>query len=152
VVGLLTIGGAVYVLKAPDRNSPSGTASPVLPATASPGTGAEASPTLAATATATATATAPATRTPTPQTALPTAPPTVTTATRVPPTATASATPDEAATPAPAVHVVADGETLAIIAARYGVSIDAIVTLNALTDPDFIYVGEVLRIPAAPSR
>jgi LysM repeat protein len=47
--------------------------------------------------------------------------------------------------------VVAPGDTLAIIAARYGVSIDAILALNALDDPNFIYPGELLLIPTAAS-
>lgn len=44
-------------------------------------------------------------------------------------------------------HVVRRGETLAMIARRYGVSMNAIIRLNGIRNPNFIYVGQVLRIP-----
>ncbi|MGQ9666584.1 MAG: LysM peptidoglycan-binding domain-containing protein [Anaerolineae bacterium] len=47
------------------------------------------------------------------------------------------------------VHVVRWGETLEGIAARYGVSVWAIVQANGLANPDYIYVGQTLIIPAA---
>jgi LysM repeat protein len=46
---------------------------------------------------------------------------------------------------------VAPGDTLAIIAARFGVDVNAIVVLNALDDPDVIFPGEQLLIPIAAS-
>ena len=46
------------------------------------------------------------------------------------------------------VHVVAPGETVSGVAARYGVSVDAIVSANGLADADLIVSGERLRIPA----
>ena len=45
--------------------------------------------------------------------------------------------------------VVKRGETLGAIAGRYGVPLAAIVGANAITNPDAIRVGQVLRIPAA---
>lgn len=45
------------------------------------------------------------------------------------------------------VHVVARGETLAGIAARYGVSLSAVVKTNDITDPNRIRVGQRLVIP-----
>ncbi len=45
-------------------------------------------------------------------------------------------------------HVVSTGDTLFSIAIRYGTTVNAIQTLNNLTG-DLIYVGQVLRIPAA---
>jgi LysM repeat protein len=45
------------------------------------------------------------------------------------------------------VHVVRWGETLASIAARYGVTVAAIVQTNHLANPNYIYVGQVLTIP-----
>ena len=49
------------------------------------------------------------------------------------------------------IHIVKDGETLTSIAAYYGVSIDAIVTANNLTDQNSIYVGDRLIIPIKSS-
>jgi LysM repeat protein len=46
-------------------------------------------------------------------------------------------------------HVVAWGETINIIAARYGVSVEDIVAANNLSDPDLIRAGDVLIIPGA---
>ncbi len=44
-------------------------------------------------------------------------------------------------------HVVAWGETIEIIAAQYGVSVEDIVAANNLTNPDLIRAGDVLIIP-----
>jgi LysM repeat protein len=52
------------------------------------------------------------------------------------------------------VHVVQWGETLSIIAGRYGVTVNAIVSANSLRNPDYIYAGQTLVIPtgsAAPA-
>lgn len=77
------------------------------------------------------------------------------------PPAEATATPVEAepttappppSTPIPSEgvqHVVAWGETLEIIANRYGVSAQAIVAANGLANPDLIRAGDVLTIPGA---
>lgn len=46
-------------------------------------------------------------------------------------------------------HVVQTGESLSMIAAQYGVSIEAIMALNALDDPNTIVVGQDLLIPPA---
>ncbi|MCS6870352.1 MAG: LysM peptidoglycan-binding domain-containing protein [Anaerolineae bacterium] len=61
-------------------------------------------------------------------------------------------------TPAPAApaepmrtHVVKRGEGLARIAAKYGVSWQAIANLNNISNPNLIYAGMVLRIPAPGS-
>lgn len=47
------------------------------------------------------------------------------------------------------VHVVQWGESLTSIAAYYGVSVQAIVAANGLSNPDFVYVGQRLTIPRA---
>jgi LysM repeat protein len=44
-------------------------------------------------------------------------------------------------------HVVKAGETLAQIAWRYGVSVDALAAANNLWNPNLIYVGQCLVIP-----
>jgi len=54
-------------------------------------------------------------------------------------------------TPAPSdyvEYVVQSGDTLSEIAARYGTTVSALMNANPqITDPDLIYVGQVLRIP-----
>jgi LysM repeat protein len=47
------------------------------------------------------------------------------------------------------IHVVAAGETLAIIAARYGTTWSAIAAANGLANANFIYSGQRLVIPGA---
>lgn len=47
----------------------------------------------------------------------------------------------------PGIHVVQPGETLTRIAARYGVTVQAIVRANGLVNPNFIWVGQRLVIP-----
>ena len=51
--------------------------------------------------------------------------------------------------PGGGVHVVQRGETLASIAARYGVSVAALVQINGLRNADFIWVGQQLSVPAS---
>jgi LysM repeat protein len=87
----------------------------------------------------------PATRVPTPATPAPTPMPTATRA----PTATPSPTRTPARTPAatPQIHVVVRGETLGVIAARYGVTVVAIKDANGIKDSGLIYVGQHLVIP-----
>lgn len=46
-------------------------------------------------------------------------------------------------------YEVQDGDTLSAIAARFGVTVDAIVAANGIADPDLIVTGAVLLIPAA---
>jgi len=48
-------------------------------------------------------------------------------------------------------HIVAPGETLSSIAARYHTTVEALVELNALADPDVIVVGQRLVLPATSS-
>jgi LysM repeat protein len=59
------------------------------------------------------------------------------------------------ATPAPAaaaasetLHVVQAGESLSGIAERYGVTLDALIRANNLTDPNLVFSGQRLLIPA----
>jgi len=46
-------------------------------------------------------------------------------------------------------YTVQAGDTLAKLAARYGVTVDALVKANGIEDPNLIRVGQVLSIPAA---
>ena len=66
-----------------------------------------------------------------------------------PATATPPFTPTLAPTPTSSTrtHTVQSGETLAIIADNYGVTVEAIVELNGLTNPNTIEVGQELLIP-----
>ncbi len=48
-----------------------------------------------------------------------------------------------------ATHTVARGETLFSLARQYGVTINAILEANGMTDPNRIYAGQTLTIPAA---
>jgi len=57
--------------------------------------------------------------------------------------------------PATATHVVGRGETLASIAALYGMTVDQLAALNNISNPNMIYAGQVLTVnataaPAAP--
>ncbi|HHY47332.1 MAG TPA: LysM peptidoglycan-binding domain-containing protein, partial [Firmicutes bacterium] len=47
------------------------------------------------------------------------------------------------------IYVVQPGDTLAEIAARYGVSVEAIARANNIANPDLIYAGQILVIPVA---
>ena len=52
-----------------------------------------------------------------------------------------------------AEHTVAPGEALSIIAAEHAVSVETLVELNDLDNPDLIYVGQVIDLPnAAPEE
>ena len=46
------------------------------------------------------------------------------------------------------VHVVQWGENLASIAARYGMTVEAIAQANGITDQNYIYIGQQLVIPS----
>jgi LysM repeat protein len=46
-------------------------------------------------------------------------------------------------------HVVARGDTLGRIAARYGASVSSLIAANDLGDPDLIRIGQRLQVPGA---
>ncbi len=66
---------------------------------------------------------------------------------------TPAATPETSATVAPAtdgipqIHAVQEGETLTSIALTYDVTVEAILTVNALENGDFLQIGQELLIP-----
>jgi len=75
-----------------------------------------------------------------------------------PPSTTPDATPSPTATPtrtetptaippAQMIHVVQPGETLSAISRQYGVSLDALIRANVLSDPDLLEVGQEILIP-----
>lgn len=66
-------------------------------------------------------------------------------------TVTPSLAPQATLTPTPeasdVTYIVQSGDTLTSIAKRYGVTIQAIAVANNLSNPDFVWVGQVLVIP-----
>lgn len=50
----------------------------------------------------------------------------------------------------PGTHVIKQGETLASIAALYGVSPSTLAAANGITNVNLVYAGQVLKIPQAP--
>src|SRR4030067_539078 len=46
-------------------------------------------------------------------------------------------------------YTVAEGDTLSEIAATFDVSVELLAEVNGIEDPDFILVGQVIRIPGA---
>ncbi|MCU0512112.1 MAG: LysM peptidoglycan-binding domain-containing protein [Anaerolineae bacterium] len=49
-------------------------------------------------------------------------------------------------------HVVQAGDTLSRIAQQYGLSMEALMQANALTNPDVLFVGQVLTLPQTPAQ
>ncbi len=62
-------------------------------------------------------------------------------------TPTPTRTPTPTITPTPIIHVVKAGEVLGTIARQYGVSVEAIMKANGLSDPSLIRAGQELIIP-----
>ena len=79
--------------------------------------------------------------TPGPSDGLPSAQPTD------PPRRTPTPSPVVTAEPTPFVHIVERGESLSEIAALYQVDVDDIVTLNDISNPNRIQVGQEILIP-----
>jgi LysM repeat protein len=69
------------------------------------------------------------------------------------PTAVLFPTPSPTVSPTPApemrieAYQVQPGDTLGLIAERYGISIEVLLTLNGLSDPDALGSGQVLMVP-----
>jgi murein DD-endopeptidase MepM/ murein hydrolase activator NlpD len=59
------------------------------------------------------------------------------------PTSTVSSVGDQ-------IHIVQPGETLLSIAELYHVTVDALMTLNNLSDPYLVQIGQMLKVPASP--
>jgi len=63
------------------------------------------------------------------------------------PTSTPTATPTPSPTPAARIHVVGRGDTLSEIADKYGISVQALMKANDMTDPDKLSEGDKLKLP-----
>jgi LysM repeat protein len=85
--------------------------------------------------------------TPAPTPATPARTPTATRA-AIPSITPPSTKPKSPVAATPLVHVVVRGETLIAIAARYGVTVSAIMNANGITEAGLIYVDERLIIPS----
>ncbi len=68
----------------------------------------------------------------------------------VPATATAFARRSVPTATPPGLYIVKAGDTLSRIADEFQTTIDEIMTLNSLADPNLIEVGQTLRIPQTP--
>lgn len=66
------------------------------------------------------------------------------------PSSTTITRPERPVVDPPMEYVVRPGDTLSGIAVRFGVTVDAIVDENSLTDPDDLRDGDVLWIPSPP--
>ncbi len=69
-------------------------------------------------------------------------------------TATATTASQDPDTPtpdlsSPTVYTVLPGDFLSVIAAKFGITVEALAAANGIDDPDKIYVGQELTIPAA---
>jgi len=62
-------------------------------------------------------------------------------------TTTTSTTIDVTTTTTPEFYEIQSGDTLDKIATKFGVSRDALIAINGITDPDHIEVGQRLQIP-----
>lgn len=64
---------------------------------------------------------------------------------------TSTPTPRPTLTPAPTdiTYVVQSGDILSSIADSYGVTVESIIAINDLDNPDFLRIGQVLRIPGS---
>ncbi|MCL4459285.1 MAG: LysM peptidoglycan-binding domain-containing protein [Chloroflexi bacterium] len=63
------------------------------------------------------------------------------------PTPTLLPSPAPTTTPEPTIYIIRPGDTLSAIAARYGVSIEDLVRMNDIIDPNAIIPGQKLLIP-----
>jgi LysM repeat protein len=60
--------------------------------------------------------------------------------------------PTRVANLAPLDYTIAPGDTLSAIAAEYGTSIDTLLALNDLPNPDTLFVGQTLKLPGPPTE
>ena len=61
---------------------------------------------------------------------------------------TTSSTTTTSTVPQDRFYTIQRGDTLAVIAAKYEVTVQSIIDLNNIDDPDTIAAGQVIEIPA----
>ena len=71
-----------------------------------------------------------------------------TTTTTAPPATEETAAPDA---PVPGEYTVQAGDTPSDIAGRFGITVEALLEANGITDTGSLQVGQVLKIPAPPA-
>ncbi|OAS86644.1 MULTISPECIES: L,D-transpeptidase family protein [Metabacillus] len=49
------------------------------------------------------------------------------------------------------IHIVKAGESLAIIAANYRISLNQLIAVNKISNPNIIYIGQQINIPSLPN-
>lgn len=49
------------------------------------------------------------------------------------------------------IHIVKAGESLAIIAANYRISLNQLIAVNNISNPNIIYIGQQINIPSLPN-
>ena len=49
-------------------------------------------------------------------------------------------------------HTVAAGDTLGLLAQRYGTTVEELMNLNGLTNPDVVHIGQSIQVPGADIR
>lgn len=49
------------------------------------------------------------------------------------------------------IHIVKAGESLAIIAANYRISLNQLIKVNNISNPNNIYIGQQINIPSLPN-
>ncbi|MBN1438614.1 MAG: LysM peptidoglycan-binding domain-containing protein [Anaerolineales bacterium] len=67
------------------------------------------------------------------------------------PTRAVSLTPTPAPSPTPQTYTVKAGDTFGSIAAKFGVTVDALIQANPGVDPNALPIGQVLVIPVRPA-
>ncbi|MCL5263940.1 MAG: LysM peptidoglycan-binding domain-containing protein [Chloroflexi bacterium] len=128
--GFLSISFGVFILML------SGLAGFYVPGAPSPQT-------TGGTLKATVTPTSSAVSTPAPQAS----PSSRTTQTAPSPASSPTSTPGPSATPTPTIYVVKAGDSASEIADKFGISTNALLKANNMTDPDKLAVGDKLVIP-----
>jgi lipoprotein-anchoring transpeptidase ErfK/SrfK len=49
------------------------------------------------------------------------------------------------------IHIVKAGESLTIIAANYRISLNQLIAVNNISNPNIIYIGQQINIPSLPN-
>jgi LysM repeat protein len=121
---------------------------PITPTASSPAASTSVTPTVAAPITSTASSPAASTSvTPTVAAPITSTASSPAASSSVTPTVAASITSTASSPAAPRTYVVVEGDTLSLIAKRFNTTMEAIMQANQLTNPDFVWIGQVLSIP-----